>query len=227
MKRTKEAESMKLGRLIVTAAVAVLTMAAAPARGPHWDRAIVATPEGGYRVGNPNAPTKLIEYVSYTCPHCAHFEGDSAVPLQQTFVASGQVSVEYRPFIRNRIDIAATLLATCGPVAKFRGNHAAILKGQDTWLQGSTRGDTSNDFGAAMRAIASDYKLYDLLIPRGYTRAQLDQCLQNRAAADKLAAQTKYAVDELKVAGTPSFLINGQLQEVHDWNGLRARLNAR
>ncbi|MFT4026937.1 MAG: thioredoxin domain-containing protein [Novosphingobium sp.] len=218
---------MKLGRLIVVAALAVMTMAAAPVRGPHWDRVIAATPEGGYRVGNPKAPTQLVEFVSYTCPHCAHFESEAGPPLLRTYVASGQVSVEYRPFLRNRIDVAASLLATCGPVAKFRGNHAAILGGQEQWMQGSTQGDQIADFGTAMRTIARDYKLYDLMTPRGYTRTQLDACLQDRAAADKLAAQTEHAVEALKVNATPSFLINGQLQDVHDWNGLRARLPTR
>ena len=29
------------------------------------------TPEGGFVIGNPNAPLKLVEYGSLTCPACA------------------------------------------------------------------------------------------------------------------------------------------------------------
>ncbi len=219
---------MTLGRAALTAAAMTL-MAAAPApRVANWSTTISQTPQGGYLVGNPNAPVKVIEYVSYTCSHCAHFEAEADAPLKANFIANGKTSVEYRSLIRNKIDIAVALLATCGPATKFPGNHAAFLRGQDKWFQapgpGAEQRWSSNDFPTAMRAIASDLKLYDVMRSRGYTRPEADRCLLNRAAADKLAAQTQHAVNELKVQGTPSFIVNGQLLAVHDWNGLRSRL---
>jgi protein-disulfide isomerase len=227
---------MKLGRMIL-AALAVLTVGAAPAprsstpppsaRG-NWNGVIAVTAQGGYLVGNPNAPVKLIEYVSYTCSHCAHFEEASDTTLRMTFIASGKGSIEYRPLMRNKIDVAVTLLATCGPIAKFRGNHTAFLRGQEKWFHGPSQGEeqrwSSDDFATSMRAIANDLKLYDLMVNRGYTRPELDRCLMNRAAASKLAAQTQFALGELKVQGTPSFIVNGALQEAHDWDGLRPHL---
>ena len=220
---------MKLGRMIVAAALAVLTMAAAPApRQANWNGVVATTPQGGYLVGNPNAPVKLIEYVSYTCPHCAHFEEQSDTTLRMTFIASGKGSVEYRSLMRNKIDVAVTLLATCGPAAKFRSNHTAFMRGQSRWSHAPNQGEeqrwSSPDFATSMRAIANDLKLYDFMVNRGYTRPELDRCLLNRAAANKLAAQTQFAVEELKVQGTPSFIINGVLHEAHDWDGLRPRL---
>lgn len=218
---------MKLGRMFVVLGLAILAVAAAPPRRPDWNGVVAVTPQGGYRVGNPNARVKLVEYVSYTCPHCAHFTVEAEAPLRDRFVATGQGSIEYRPFVRNRIDIAAALIATCGPASKFPGNHTLILQRQEQWLRGGSEGEQTSDFGAAMRSIAADYKLYELIAPRGYTRAQLDTCLGNRAAADRLAKQTQFAVTQLKVSGTPSFLIDGRLQDVHDWNGLRPLLPIR
>lgn len=230
---------MKPGRPIALAAVALLAMAAAPApRKSHaaparaaavnWNDVVSQTAQGGHLVGNPNAAVKLIEYVSYTCPHCAHFEAEADAPLRQTFIATGRGSVEYRPLIRNKIDIAVSLLAACGPVTRFRANHSAFLRGQEQWFQAPPAGAeerwASSDFAAAMRAIATDLKLYAVLEGRGYTRPELDRCLTNRAAADKLAAQTQYAVDKLGVQGTPSFIVNGQLQDAHSWDELRPKL---
>lgn len=220
---------MKLGRMIVASALAILTVAAAPApRQANWNGVVATTPQGGYRVGNPNAGVKLIEYVSYTCSHCAHFEEQSDTTLRMTFIASGKGSIEYRPLMRNKIDVAVTLLTTCGPVAKFRGNHTAFLRGQARWLHSPSQAEerrwSSADFAASMRAIASDLKLYDLMVNRGYTRPELDRCLTSRPAADKLAAQTQFALNELKVQGTPSFIVNGALHEAHDWDGLRPTL---
>jgi len=214
-------------------AAAVLIVAAAPPRqaaaaGTNWNAAISQTAQGGYLVGNPNAPVKLIEYVSYTCPHCAHFETEADAPLKLTFIAGGKGSVEYRSLIRNKIDVAVSLLVACGPISRFQANHAAFLRSQDKWLQAPSPGAeqrwSSSDFPTAMRAIASDLKLYEVMQGRGYTRPELDRCLLNRAAADKLAAQTQYAVDKIGVQGTPSFIVNGQLQDSHSWDGLRPRL---
>lgn len=218
---------MKPGRFLILGIAAVLAMGAAKPRTPDWNAVVTVTAEGGYQIGNPRAAKKLVEFVSYTCPHCAHFESEAAGPLHQSFIASGQVAVEYRPFMRNRIDVAASLIATCGPASRFPGNHALLLGNQAKWFNGPTRGDEIQDFKASMQAIAADYKLYALMAPRGYTKAQLDTCLANQAAATKLANQTQRAVDVVKIEGTPSFLINGQLQDVNDWNSIRARLSAR
>jgi protein-disulfide isomerase len=215
-------------RLFAIALVASLSIAATPPAKRNWDQTVAETPEGGHLVGNPEAEVKLVEYVSYTCSHCAHFEIEAEAPLRLTFISTGKGSVEYRPLLRNKIDLAVTLLATCGPPSKFRGNHARFLRSQEKWFGDFSAAQqqrwASPDFGKAMRAIAGDLKLYDQLSGRGYTRVQLDRCLSDEALGKKLAAQSTHAVEQLGVKATPSFLINGKLQDVHDWSGLRPRL---
>ena len=221
-------------RPVLAAAAAVLTLGAGPAPRPaNWNAVVAITAEGGHLVGNPAAQVKLVEYVSYTCNHCAHFEMEADAPLRLTFVGPGKGSIEYRPLLRNKIDLAASLLVRCGPLSKFRGNHAAVLRRQESWFGGiggisaaQQQRWNSPDFAASMRAIAGDLKLYDLMTNRGYTRVQLDRCLADRATAEKLAAQSQFAVQKLNVNATPSFLINGRLQDEHDWNGLRPQLAA-
>lgn len=223
---------MKLGRMFAAAALAPIALAASAAvaapRQANWNLMVAQTPQGGHLVGNPAAPVKLIEYVSYTCSHCATFEMEADAPLRLTFIAGGKGSVEYRPLIRSKIDVAAALLARCGPIAKFRGNHTAILRAQDKWNHAPSPAElqrwSSADFTTSMRAIARDLKLYDLMQARGYARPELDRCLADRASADKMAAQTRYALEELRVRGTPSFLVNGELLDSHSWEGLRPRL---
>jgi protein-disulfide isomerase len=216
---------MKLAHTIALAAAAVLATGAAPAPRPaNWNATVAITPQDGHLLGNPNAPVKLVEYISYTCPHCAHFAAESEAPLQMTFIASGKGSVEIRPFIRSSIDVAASLLVRCGPIAKFRGNHTAVLRAQDKWFHAPSPLELqrwqSADFPTAMRNIATDLKLFELMQARGYTRAELDRCVTNKAAAEKMAAQTRYATQN-GVQGTPSFFVNGRLQDTHSWDGLR------
>ena len=56
-------------------------------------------------MGNPDAPLKLVEYASPTCVHCRDFSRSSADELKRDFVDSGRVSVEFRPFMLNAIDV--------------------------------------------------------------------------------------------------------------------------
>ena len=47
-------------------------VAAIPApNGGDWTKTVTETPAGGYVMGNPEAPVKVVEYASLTCNHCA------------------------------------------------------------------------------------------------------------------------------------------------------------
>jgi protein-disulfide isomerase len=94
----------------------------------------VQKPDGGHVVGNPNAPLKLVEYMSYTCPHCAHFEAEGAPALRIGMIASGKGSFEVRHLLRDPIDTAVALLTNCVPANRFFVLHEAFLMNQDHWL---------------------------------------------------------------------------------------------
>ncbi len=204
----------------------------APKVGPAklmWDAKLSRSATGNHLVGNPAAAVQLVEFISYTCGHCAHYALDSKAPLFTGPVRQGKVSVEMRPFFRNGIDVAATLLAQCGADSRFIGNHHAILAAQNVWLKEPTNPNSKDrwanpDFGLKMKYVAQDLGLYKLMLGRGYSPAQLDRCLANKALGDKLADQTKDASTRIGVQGTPSFLINGELQSVHEWADLKPLL---
>jgi hypothetical protein len=59
--------------------------AVAPPAGQDWTQVVSQTPEGGFVMGNPNAPVKLVEYLSLTCPHCAQF-AETGYPQLQEYV---------------------------------------------------------------------------------------------------------------------------------------------
>src|SRR5438128_1991328 len=87
---------------------APLTQIPAPNHS-DWTQIVARTADGGYLMGNPNAPVKLVEYGSITCPHCAHFSETSG-PLRDTYVRSGQVSYEFRPLLIHPQDPAVFML---------------------------------------------------------------------------------------------------------------------
>ena len=93
---------------ILLAFAALLTVSAAPA---DWSATVTTRPDGAYVVGNPAARVKLVEWASYTCPHCRAFAEQSRPVLEGRMIRSGQVSLEVRHFILNGPDFAAVAVA--------------------------------------------------------------------------------------------------------------------
>ncbi|MCB2067336.1 MAG: thioredoxin domain-containing protein [Erythrobacter sp.] len=211
------------------AAIAVPLAAAAA----DWNLTFAVT-DRGHRVGNPDAPVQLVEFVSYTCPHCAHFEAESDAGLRMMYLHSGRASVEVRSYLRNPIDLAATLVAQCGDPGQFFANHRALMLGQETWIakaQAATPAQqqrwSNGDFGARMRAIGDDLDFHELMEPRGLSRSQVDRCLSDEAAAHRIVEANEADRADFNIPGTPSFAINGQLLDnVHSWDMLQPALDA-
>src|SRR3569833_3015065 len=93
--------------------------AAVPAKARDWTRVVRATPAGGFVMGNPDARVKLVEYGSMTCPHCRAFEAEGVPTLVGKYVKSGQVSWEFRNYVRDAFDVSAALIARCNGAGAF------------------------------------------------------------------------------------------------------------
>jgi len=214
-------------RLIFLALLALPgALIAAPAT--DWTARVALSPIGGHVLGNPAAPTKLVEYVSYTCSHCAHFVGEASAPLKADYVKGGKVSVEVRNAVRDKYDLTAALLARCGGPKRFFGNHEALFANQDAWmeqLQAYDRGAAKpSEQIAALRDIGQNTGLYTLMGKRGFTPAQLNACIANPAAMKQILAMTDEAWNKVKIGGTPGFTINGALAGGSSWATLRDAL---
>ena len=92
-----------VGAAALSLASGAMAAKAAPAR--DWSKTVAVTPDGGFRMGNPAAKVKLVEYGSLACPHCRHFEETGYKPLVQNYVRPGQVSYEFRNYLLNTPDI--------------------------------------------------------------------------------------------------------------------------
>jgi protein-disulfide isomerase len=199
----------------------------------NWSAAISRT-ERGHLIGNPDADTRLIEFVSYTCGHCASFamEGEPAIDL--TLLMPGKMAVEVRPVIRNALDLTVSLLAQCGDPAGFKDRHRAFMYGQKDWIAKFQNAPKSQqaiwaraDKASRMNA-ASALGLADMLVQRGQSITEVNACVMNDAAAQKLIDNSTADRLDFAVAGTPSFALDGKLLDnVHNWAALYPLLSAR
>ena len=95
--------------------------AVSPPAGQKWVDTASDTALGGVVIGNPDAPVKLVEYASHTCPHCALFAAEATGPLRDKYIASGVVSYGIRNQIHDPVDLDVAMLARCnGPARSCR-----------------------------------------------------------------------------------------------------------
>ena len=230
---------MMLRSVVAAAAVAGLalsggSLAAQPARTKvpakrvaaatsDWSRMVVATPQGGFRMGNPSAPVKLVEYGSLTCGHCAAFAREGMATLVGKYVKSGKVSYEYRNFILNGLDVAASLVARCGGPSRFFPVADTLYATQPQWmgrLSALTQAqkDELNALpeGQRLARLAQVVGLTGTAAQHGITAAQANRCLADKAALDRLGTMAEEA-DAQGVQGTPTFFFNGSNIGTHTW----------
>jgi protein-disulfide isomerase len=225
--------------LIVFAAAAALAVPAAaapahraaPARhaapaGRDWSRTVAMTAEGGFRMGNPAAPVKLVEYGSLTCPHCGAFAREGEPLLVRNYVRTGRVSYEYRNYVLNGIDVVATLLARCSGTGGFFPMAQALYATQPQWIGringlSAAQKDAVKAMPEARRLarLAQIGGLVQVAGRYGVSPARANQCLADKAALDRLGKMVE-AADAMGVTGTPTFFINGTMANTNTWTGL-------
>ncbi len=190
--------------------------------------------EYGHLIGNPKADTRLIEFVSYTCGHCATFarEGDPVMDL--TLLLPGDMSIEIRPVIRNAVDLTISLLVACGDEKNFKALHKDFMLTQSTWMAKIQSAPQSQqaiwmrgDKNARLNA-ASALDFDDKLTAKGMSIADVRTCLSDDVAAQKLIDNSSTSSEEFGVRGTPSFALDGKLLDgVHQWAALEPVLVAK
>jgi protein-disulfide isomerase len=211
---------------------APLPQIAAPNNG-DWTETVTMTDRGGFLMGNPNAPVKLLEYASITCPHCGEFSEQGGATLRDRYVRSGQVSWEYRPYMIFPTDPGIFMLLRClGPQAFFRVSEQ-LYADQANWAprlqtippeQARQLDSMTPQQQAAMLLRVT--QLDQFFRQRGLPEARMNACLADANNLQQLGEITRRASQEDGVSGTPTFFINGERKDAGNWAQLEPLLRA-
>ena len=147
-------------------------------------------------LGPTDAPVTIVEYAAPTCPHCARFNKDVFPKIKSEHIDSGRVRYVFRDFPLNIKDLACTMLArniAKDDAAKYFAVVDIMFRQQDQLVEKT---------GETLKLIGRQ---------AGLSVQAVEDCLKDQAMQDKIAAVQKYAEDVLKVDGTPTFFINGQV----------------
>lgn len=207
--------------------------AATPPAGQAWTD-VVEKVDLGYRMGNPDAPIKLVEYGARSCPTCGAFGRTATRPLEEKYVATGKVSYEFHDFlVHGAQDLPGALLGVCGGSATFFPLLEGMYVGQNDYLdklQGMSPADQARLKTATptqgVTILAEVGGMIDMVKQRGIPEAKARQCLADQARLEALAKSTEKLGQDGTVTGTPTFYINGDRVQATDWAGVEAALKA-
>ena len=206
---------------------------ATPARS-NWVATIMRTPEGGVRMGNPNAAIKLIEYGSRTCPHCALFDAQGVPVIKSRYIATGQLSYEFRDFpVHGVLDMGPILLGQCVTTAQFfpmlnqmMAAQAQLMKKADIPAADQEKLRTMKP-APLITWLANYYGYTNFATRHGLAPARAQACLGDTKAIEGIAKNADAANARYAIPGTPTFIVNGQIaKNVFDWKALEPILTA-
>ena len=81
-------------------------------------------------LGAEDAPVTIIEYASYTCPHCATFHAGPYKQLKADYIDTGKVRFIFREVYFDKYGLWASMIARCGGPEKFFGISDLIFDGR-------------------------------------------------------------------------------------------------
>ncbi len=146
-------------------------------------------------MGNPDAPVTVIEYASFTCPHCKNFHATTLEQLKRNYIDTDLINFVYREVYFDRYGLWAGMVARCGGPVRYFGLADLIYEQQAEWTKGEPATVAAN-----LRRIGKTAGLSD---------AQLDACLADGAKAQALVATWEKNQAEDDISSTPSFIIDG------------------
>lgn len=166
-----------------------------------------------FTLGAADAPVKLTEYASFTCPHCATFHKDIFGKLKADYIDTGKVLFEYREVYFDRYGLWAAMMARCGGEMRYFGITDILF-------------DTQQEWAASEDPTVVVENLKKIGRTAGMDNAALDICMKDPAMAEALVAhfETNFKADGIE--GTPSILINGVKHPNMAYDELKAVLDA-
>lgn len=147
--------------------------------------------------GNPDAPVTVVEYASFTCPHCATFHKTTYKQLKSDYIDTGKIRFVYREVYFDRYGLWASMIARCAGPDKFFGMTELIYDGQATWARS----------GGPAEIVSELSKIGRLA---GLSEDTLDACLKDGTKAQTLVTWYQQNAEEDGIDSTPSFIINGE-----------------
>jgi len=154
-------------------------------------------------VGAEDAPVTIIEYSSFTCPHCATFNQGVYRQIYDEYVDAGIVRILKREVYFDAFGLWAGLVARCGGPERYFGIVEMLYQNQREWSRAQPAAGQSE-----AQAVAD--ALRRIGRRAGMNDAELNACMEDRDLATAMLEVYRRNAQEHGITSTPSFVINGR-----------------
>ena len=148
-------------------------------------------------IGNPDAKVTVIEYASYTCPHCASFHTGTFKDLKKNYIDTDKINFVFREVYFDRYGLWASMIARCAGPEKFFGLTDLMFQSQSSWTRAGEPAAIIDELRKLGRLAGIDGKT-------------LEVCLNDNDKAKTLIAWYQEKAGADNIDSTPSFIINGK-----------------
>ncbi len=163
-------------------------------------------------LGDPDAPVRIVEYASFTCPHCANFHLGPFQQIKEQFIETGQVHYTVREVFFDRYGLWAAMVARCDGPDRFHGISELIYQTQQQWSGGDSPAAVADNLRRLGRQA-------------GMETEQVNACLEDSEMALALTASFQANAEADNIRATPTFMINGQQYSNMPWPEFERVLN--
>lgn len=163
--------------------------------------------------GNPDATVTLVEYASFTCPHCQHFHSEVYSKIKPEYIDTGKIKFEYHEVYFDRYGLWAAMLARCGGEMRYFGIVDILFDKQREWAGSEDPAQVVENLKTIGRSV-------------GLEDAAMDVCLKDQAMAEALVKHFEANMAKDAVEGTPTFFINGVKHSNMSYEEMKPLLDA-
>ncbi|MBP7240497.1 DsbA family protein [Amaricoccus sp.] len=192
-------------RALIAAAGLAAALAAAPLHA-QGAREVVEM-----ALGDPEAPVTMVEYASFTCPHCADFALNVMPELKAQYIDTGKVRLIYREVYFDRPSLWASMIARCAGEDRYFGVAELLFRDQQTWTQAADAQGLVN-------------ALFSIGRQAGMIDGEMQACMQDGDFAQALVTWFQGNAQTDSIDATPTFVLNGEKLANMPWPELKAKI---
>ncbi|MEM7070846.1 MAG: DsbA family protein [Pseudomonadota bacterium] len=148
-------------------------------------------------LGDAEATVTIVEYSSFTCPHCARFHSEVLTEIKKEYIDTGKARFTIIDFPLDALALGASMLSRCIAEENYFAFVEQIFSQQQNWAN-------AEDPNEALAKLASW---------AGLPNAEAVNCVQNQQLLDAILENRQNAIDQYGISSTPTIMINNQLIE--------------
>lgn len=164
-------------------------------------------------LGNEDAKVTVMEYASFTCPHCASFHENQFKQLKADYIDTGKIRFVYRDVYFDRYGLWAAMVARCEGPSKFFGISNLLYEQQREWMDPQDPVKTSENLRRLGRIAGLDGD-------------KLTACLEDEDKARALVSWWQENSEADDISSTPTLLINGESHGNMSYDDLKELIEA-